>query len=250
MPKCIDDPSRSFTGKEPSPKGRGHCAHTRDVGSSAKGRDGKMWTVVEDRIGRRSWRKSASARKANSKARSATSTASSKARSATSARDRPALTYDMRSNKFSDGSALSWSCRKGRQTKKGSLMSNVDVYDEDSGTFKRPSPAHWNATFGTPRAKGATVRMWSSDKACPAETVRVKAPVTIRTVMSAMSRWYGRAASAKQLRESYASNSWAFDTFAEFKRHIKTVGDMQGDHLFFEGFSGTPSKIIVSGFGS
>jgi len=45
MPKCIDDPSRSYTGKEPSPKGLGYCAHTHSVGTTKKGNDGNTWTV-------------------------------------------------------------------------------------------------------------------------------------------------------------------------------------------------------------
>ena len=46
MPKCIDDPSRSYTGNEPSPKGLGYCAHTQDVGTTKTGNDGNTWTCL------------------------------------------------------------------------------------------------------------------------------------------------------------------------------------------------------------
>jgi len=42
-PSAIDAPCR-FTGKEPSPKGLGHCAHNqRGSGVVKRGRDGRMW---------------------------------------------------------------------------------------------------------------------------------------------------------------------------------------------------------------
>ena len=31
MPKCKNDPKRTYKGTEPSPKGLGHCAHTEKV---------------------------------------------------------------------------------------------------------------------------------------------------------------------------------------------------------------------------
>ena len=39
MPKCINDPKRSYTGKEPSPKGFGLCAHAEKEGTRKKGTD-------------------------------------------------------------------------------------------------------------------------------------------------------------------------------------------------------------------
>lgn len=47
MPPCINDPSTSYTGKEPSPKGRGYCAHASALGLRRKGADGKMYIVTE-----------------------------------------------------------------------------------------------------------------------------------------------------------------------------------------------------------
>lgn len=45
MPKCINDPKKSYKGTEPSPKGLGYCAHSEKIGSEKKGRDGNLWVV-------------------------------------------------------------------------------------------------------------------------------------------------------------------------------------------------------------
>jgi len=237
MPKCINDPTRSYTGKEPSPKGRGYCAHAQTEGDREKGRDGAMWTVVADKHGRLAWRKTAQS--ANS-ANSAKSTPGSR------------LTYSIRKNKFSDGTSLSWTCQAMHPNRKGSLMSNVAIYGGDSDPEVGITAAHWSASIGRPTSKtsGATVRMWSNNSVCPSETVRVPAPVNIRGVMSAMAQWYGRAATTKQLREAFETGKWSYKTFGEFKRCVKTVGDLQGEHHYFEGFSGTPARIVVAKLGS
>lgn len=49
MPKCKNDPKTSYTGKEPSPKGKGFCAKKERIGSKKRGKDGKMW-IVKKRI--------------------------------------------------------------------------------------------------------------------------------------------------------------------------------------------------------
>ena len=241
MPKCINDPTRSYTGKEPSPKGRGYCAHAQTEGDREKGRDGAMWTVVADKNGRLAWRKTAQTAKTANAAKNAKSTPGSQQ-----------VTYSMRKNTFSDGKSLSWTCQANRLTKKGSLLSNVTLYDDEAG-FTPLTPAHWSASLAPSKSSGAaTVRMWSGNKVCPSETVRLRAPVNIRTVMSAMAQWYGRAATAEQLRKAWESGEWTshYKMFDKFKRDIKTVGDLQGDRQFFEGFSGTPTNIVVAKFGS
>ena len=43
MPICKNNPKRSYTGKEPSPKGLGYCASGEVEGTLKKGRDGNMW---------------------------------------------------------------------------------------------------------------------------------------------------------------------------------------------------------------
>jgi len=43
MPYCINNPKRSYTGKEPSPKGLGYCASGEKEGKKMKGKDGNMW---------------------------------------------------------------------------------------------------------------------------------------------------------------------------------------------------------------
>jgi hypothetical protein len=47
-----------YTGKEPSPKGLGYCAHLRAAGTRMRGLDGNMWIIKVDKNGRRSWKKS------------------------------------------------------------------------------------------------------------------------------------------------------------------------------------------------
>jgi len=53
MPKCKNDETRSYSGDEPSPKGRGYCAHAEEVGKRRKGKDGKFWVVRETKKGKR-----------------------------------------------------------------------------------------------------------------------------------------------------------------------------------------------------
>ena len=43
--KCLNDASKTYTGNEPSPKGRGFCAHAERVGTVMKGTDNSMWKV-------------------------------------------------------------------------------------------------------------------------------------------------------------------------------------------------------------
>jgi hypothetical protein len=70
MPKCIDDPSRSYTGKEPSPKGLGYCAHTHSVGTTKTGNDGNTWTVETTYKGTKRWVKKSGTRSTSGKRRS------------------------------------------------------------------------------------------------------------------------------------------------------------------------------------
>jgi hypothetical protein len=57
MPKCKNDPTRSFKGTEPSPKGLGYCAHGMKVGAVKKGNDGNKWEVREIKNGSKRWMK-------------------------------------------------------------------------------------------------------------------------------------------------------------------------------------------------
>lgn len=44
MPRCLNDPSKSYKGTEPSPKGLGHCAHAAGPeGVVMLGRDEREW---------------------------------------------------------------------------------------------------------------------------------------------------------------------------------------------------------------
>jgi hypothetical protein len=43
MPKCKNNPKKTYTGEEPSPKGLGFCAGSEKEGTIMKGKDGNMW---------------------------------------------------------------------------------------------------------------------------------------------------------------------------------------------------------------
>ena len=45
MPRCIGPKAGSYKGTEPSPKGYGYCARNCAELSTAKGRDGQVWIV-------------------------------------------------------------------------------------------------------------------------------------------------------------------------------------------------------------
>lgn len=49
MPKCKNDPTRSYTGDEPSPKGYGYCAHAEKQFTVMPGTDGQHWYVGDGR---------------------------------------------------------------------------------------------------------------------------------------------------------------------------------------------------------
>ena len=57
MPKCKNDPSRSYKGTEPSPKGLGYCAHAMKVGAIKKGKDGNNWIIKKVKNGSKRWMK-------------------------------------------------------------------------------------------------------------------------------------------------------------------------------------------------
>lgn len=55
MPNCKNDKKRYYSGDEPSPKGRGFCAHSEKLNTVKKGTDGKMWIVKKTSVGTRRW---------------------------------------------------------------------------------------------------------------------------------------------------------------------------------------------------
>lgn len=57
MPKCKNDPKRSYQGSEPSPKGLGYCAHACKEKTVMKGRDGAQWKVVRTKDNILRWQK-------------------------------------------------------------------------------------------------------------------------------------------------------------------------------------------------
>jgi hypothetical protein len=57
MPPCKNSSSGYYTGREPSPKGLGYCAHSEGMGTRRIGNDGNMWITQQDRLGRMAWKK-------------------------------------------------------------------------------------------------------------------------------------------------------------------------------------------------
>lgn len=55
MPKCINVPSRTYKGTEPSPKGLGYCAHSEKIGTKKKGLDGNIWEIKRNKKGINRW---------------------------------------------------------------------------------------------------------------------------------------------------------------------------------------------------
>ena len=57
MPKCKNDPKKSYKGTEPSPKGLGFCAGSMKVGIIKKGKDGNKWIVKKIKNRSKRWMK-------------------------------------------------------------------------------------------------------------------------------------------------------------------------------------------------
>ena len=55
MPKCKNYPKKTYKGTEPSPKGLGWCAHSENIGTVKKGKDGKQWIIQKTSIGTKKW---------------------------------------------------------------------------------------------------------------------------------------------------------------------------------------------------
>jgi hypothetical protein len=55
MPVCKNDPKKSYKGIEPSPKGKGYCAHAEKVNTKRKGNDGNYWIVKKSNNGIKKW---------------------------------------------------------------------------------------------------------------------------------------------------------------------------------------------------
>ena len=55
MPKCKNDDKTYYRGTEPSPTGRGYCAHRCKIGEIKKGKNGQTWKVETTRNGVKRW---------------------------------------------------------------------------------------------------------------------------------------------------------------------------------------------------
>ena len=52
---CLNNPSKRYTGKEPSPKGLGYCASGEKEGTEMLGRDGEMWIKKGNKWVKMNW---------------------------------------------------------------------------------------------------------------------------------------------------------------------------------------------------
>ena len=57
MPKCKNNPKKTYKGTEPSPKGKGWCAGGMEEGVTKKGTDGNKWIVASNKLGHKRWKK-------------------------------------------------------------------------------------------------------------------------------------------------------------------------------------------------
>ena len=57
IPKCKNDPTRTYKGDELSPKGLGYCDHTEKLNSIKKGKDGNKWMISKNKNGTKRWTK-------------------------------------------------------------------------------------------------------------------------------------------------------------------------------------------------
>jgi len=55
MPKCKNNPKRTYKGTEPSPKGLGYCGSGEKVGTRRIGKDGMLWIVSKTKTGSKRW---------------------------------------------------------------------------------------------------------------------------------------------------------------------------------------------------
>ena len=55
MPPCLNDPKKSYTGEEPSPKGHGYCAHAEKMYEIRYGNDDFDWIVIKTKTGIKRW---------------------------------------------------------------------------------------------------------------------------------------------------------------------------------------------------
>ena len=55
MNYCVNDGNSTYTGKEPSPKGLGYCAHAVKLGEIMIGKNKKEWIIVETKNKIKKW---------------------------------------------------------------------------------------------------------------------------------------------------------------------------------------------------
>ena len=55
MPKCKNNPQRTYIGNEPSPKGLGYCASGEKIGTIKKGRNNEKWITKKMPNGSKRW---------------------------------------------------------------------------------------------------------------------------------------------------------------------------------------------------
>lgn len=53
--KCLNDPTKTYKGNEPSPKGLGYCAHAEKIGKRMIGKNYMHWIVKKTKNGTKRW---------------------------------------------------------------------------------------------------------------------------------------------------------------------------------------------------
>lgn len=66
MPYCKNDPKKTYKGNEPSPKGKGYCAHAEKINTRKEGKDGNYWIIKQTKSGIKRWIKEKKKKNLNS----------------------------------------------------------------------------------------------------------------------------------------------------------------------------------------
>jgi hypothetical protein len=218
---CKNDPSRTYSGTEPSPKGLGYCAHASPEGSTRKGKDGRQWTVRTDKNGTKAWKPATG--KPVPRSTRATRELAVPARRA----NEPTLTYSV-SGRFSDGSGLAYS-----------IGHQPELYvDHETASLTR---AHWDAVVSASSPVTLRLDRGETPAALPPVDVKIASPVTAGKVVQAMQKFYATKLTAADYNALEADlPNWnplhVGKTMASFKKYVKTYGDCKAQYNALSGF--------------
>jgi len=140
--RCKNDSTRTYKGTEPSPKGRGYCAHAEEVGKVRIGKDKKKWVVRQVSNGSKRWM--AAAKRASPRKRRPTASPRKRkrARAASPAKNRPA---ESRLDSRGRWRASPWGRRPPRHTRRdiAELRKIVDGISDRALRVILQGPATW-----------------------------------------------------------------------------------------------------------